>query len=82
MSSSGSKQHLLDLRGEVCPYTFVRLRLALDALPLDSVLRVVIDHEPAKRNLPRSAREWGHDVTAVRHCSDGLWEVVIAKRGS
>jgi TusA-related sulfurtransferase len=49
----------LDLSGEVCPYTFVRARLALEAMPLGTRLDILVDHEPATRNIPRSAREWG-----------------------
>ena len=69
----------LDLRGEVCPYTFVRARLALEALPLGAALEVLVDHEPASRNVPRSAREWGQEVRAVE--PDGaLWRITIVKR--
>ncbi len=70
----------LDLRGEVCPFTFVRTRLALEALPLGSRLAVIVDHEPAIRNVPRSAREWGQEVTAVEPAGDGAWRIVLIKR--
>ena len=62
---SSSPGEPLDLRGEVCPFTFVRTKLALEALPLGATLRVVTDHEPASRNIPRSATEWGQDVLGV-----------------
>jgi TusA-related sulfurtransferase len=55
----------IDLRGEVCPFTFVRTKLALEELPIGAVLRVIVDHEPASRNLPRSAAEWGQEVLGV-----------------
>ena len=76
MSSSGE----LDLRGEVCPYTFVRTRLALEEMPLGSVLRVVVDHEPATRNIPRSATEWGQEVAGVTGPRDGVWVIELVKR--
>jgi tRNA 2-thiouridine synthesizing protein A len=56
---------LLDLRGEVCPFTFVRTKLRLEELPSGARLRIVVDHEPASRNVPRSLREWGQTVVAV-----------------
>jgi tRNA 2-thiouridine synthesizing protein A len=56
----------VDLCGEICPFTFVRTKLALEALPFGAVLRVVVDHAPAARNIPRSATEWGQEVLAVR----------------
>ena len=72
--------HDLDLAGEVCPFTFVRTRLALEALPLGARLRIVVDHEPARRNVPRSAREWGQEVAAVDDLGDGRWAIVLIKR--
>jgi TusA-related sulfurtransferase len=53
------------VRGEVCPFTFVRAKLALEALPIGATLRVIVDHEPAVRTIPRSALEWGQEVLAV-----------------
>jgi TusA-related sulfurtransferase len=70
----------LDLAGEVCPYTFVRTRLALEALPLGARLDVVVDHEPARRNVPRSAAEWGQDVLAVDEVTPGRWRIALRKR--
>jgi tRNA 2-thiouridine synthesizing protein A len=69
----------LDLAGEVCPFTFVRTRLALEALPLGSRLRVIVDHAPAGRNVPRSAIEWGQEVVTVDDLG-GRWAIEIVKR--
>jgi tRNA 2-thiouridine synthesizing protein A len=69
----------LDLRGEVCPYTFVRTRLRLEALPLGARLRVVVDHEPASRNVPRSLREWGQLVHAVTAGEGGTWVIDVER---
>jgi TusA-related sulfurtransferase len=70
----------LDLRGETCPFTFVRTRLALEALPLGAVLRIVVDHAPAARNVPRSATEWGQVVRNTTLCGTNLWIIEIEKR--
>lgn len=70
----------LDLRGEVCPFTFVRTKLALEALPLGATLRVIVDHEPASRNLPRSATEWGQEVLGVALLPDQTWTIDLRKR--
>ncbi len=74
-SSSGE----LDLSGEVCPFTFVRTKLALEELPSGAVLAVRVDYEPASRNVPRSVREWGHVVERVEAC-EGAWRIVVRKR--
>ena len=79
LSSSGDRD--LDLRGEVCPYTFVRAKLALEDMPLGGVLRVLVDHQPATRNIPRSAAEWGQEVGSVEPGErPGTWCIVLIKR--
>lgn len=70
----------LDLAGEVCPYTFVRTRLALEDLPLGARLDVLVDHGPARRNVPRSAKEWGQEVLAVEEVTPGRWRIALRKR--
>jgi tRNA 2-thiouridine synthesizing protein A len=71
---------LLDLCGESCPFTFVRTKLALEELPIDALLRVIVDHEPATRNIPCSATEWGQEVVAVTNLSPGTWAIDLRKR--
>jgi len=82
MASSSGKPPAenLDLRGEVCPYTFVRTRLKLEAMELGATLEVVVDHEPATRNVPRSARDWGQDVEAAVEVEPGVWRIRLIKR--
>ncbi|HTJ43816.1 MAG TPA: sulfurtransferase TusA family protein [Kofleriaceae bacterium] len=70
----------LDLTGEVCPFTFVRTRLALEALPVGASLRVTVDHAPAVKNIPRSAVEWGQEVASVEAVPDGKWTITLIKR--
>ena len=75
----GAVDAVLDLAGEVCPFTFVRTKLALEALPMGGTLRVIVDHEPAIRNIPRSAREWGQDVLGVGEVGPGRWHVDLRR---
>lgn len=72
----------LDLSGEVCPFTFVRTKLKLEELPPGARLRVVVDHEPATRNVPRSVTEWGQAVLAVEPDGAGRWAILIEKRSA
>src|SRR5258705_12264029 len=71
---------ILDLPGEVCPFTFVRTKLALEALPVGTALRVVVDHPPAVDNVPRSVRAWGQEVTEVTELGAGRWAIDVVKR--
>lgn len=79
-SSSPGDGAICDVRGEVCPFTFVRAKLALEALPIGATLRVLVDHEPASRNLPRSAAEWGQEVLGVTQHAPGTWTIDLRKR--
>jgi len=79
-SSPGDPGASVDIRGEVCPFTFVRTKLALEAVPIGGSLRVITDHEPASRNIPRSAREWGQDVLGVTTLPDGTWAIDLVRR--
>jgi tRNA 2-thiouridine synthesizing protein A len=70
----------IDLCGELCPFTFVRTKLALEELPIGALLRVIVDHEPATRNIPRSAAEWGQEVLGVTSLSSHTWAIDLRKR--
>ncbi|HEX7839950.1 MAG TPA: sulfurtransferase TusA family protein [Kofleriaceae bacterium] len=77
-ASTGAKE--IDLCGEICPFTFVRTKLALEELPMGAVLRVLVDHEPATRNIPRSAAEWGQEVVGVIRVAPHIWAIDLRKR--
>ena len=79
-SSPGDPAETLDLVGELCPFTFVRAKLALEALPIGARLRVIVDHEPAIRNIPRSAAEWGQEILGVAPLSPTTWAIDLRKR--
>jgi tRNA 2-thiouridine synthesizing protein A len=71
----------LDLSGEICPYTFVKTKLALEDLAAGAELRIVVDHAPASRNVPRACREDGHEVITVVETAPGQWEILVRKGG-
>jgi tRNA 2-thiouridine synthesizing protein A len=70
----------LDLCGDVCPITFAKTKIALEDMDLGQVLRVLLDWEPATRNVPRSVELYGDEVLHVGPVADGQWEVIIRKR--
>jgi tRNA 2-thiouridine synthesizing protein A len=70
----------LDLRGEVCPYTFLKARLALEAMPPGMVLRVVVNNAASARDVPRSLAAAGHAVLGVAAAADGTW-AILTRRG-
>ncbi len=75
------KKYQLDLRGEVCPYTFVKTKLKLEEIEENSILEVILDHEPAVKDVPRSVKEEGHEVLGVEKIGENLWKIIIRKKG-
>lgn len=69
----------LDLTGEVCPYTFVKSKLALEQIASGHVLRVLFDHPPAVENVSKSMEHEGHQVLEKGEIGPHLWHVVVRK---
>lgn len=74
-------ERVLDLSGEVCPYTFLRSKLALEEMAPGDELRILLDHGPAFRSVPRALREDGHEVLSVAASPDGARCEVRARKG-
>ena len=72
---------VLDIRGEVCPYTYVKARLALEEMKTGQVLSVQVDYEPAIRSVPRSVTIQGDEILSVMLTQPGEWEILIRKQG-
>ncbi len=69
----------LNLKGEVCPYTFVKSKLALEEMNSGQVLRVIVDHLPAVQNVPRSLSGEGHQVLEVAQINENDWSITVKK---
>lgn len=74
-----SHDHELDITRETCPMTFVRTRLALDRIKAGEVLRVSLQGEEPRRNVPRTAAEQGHAVLRQENQPDGTLMLWIRK---
>ncbi len=69
----------INLKGEVCPYTFVKSKLALEDMQLGEILEVIVDHEPAVENVPKSMQNDGQRVLAVEKLNEVDWKMVFKK---
>ena len=69
----------LDIRGDVCPFTFVKSKLLLEQMEKGQVLRVIIDYPPSAENVPKSMREEGQEVLAVNKIGEKEWEIIVRK---
>ena len=75
-----SKQ--LDIRGKVCPLTFVYTKLALEELEKDTVLEVYLDFPPALKNIPESCKRQNiaELLEIKKHDSDKPEWIMILKK--
>lgn len=71
----------LNIKGEICPFTFVKSKLALEKMEKGQILRVIVDYEPAIRNVPRSMEEQGHKVLSINKINDTDYEIIVEKNG-
>ncbi|TFG03066.1 MAG: sulfurtransferase TusA family protein [Promethearchaeota archaeon] len=46
----------IDIRGEVCPMTFVLTKLALEEVPKEHILEVLLDFPPAIKFIPENCK--------------------------
>jgi tRNA 2-thiouridine synthesizing protein A len=69
----------LNLKNEVCPYTFVKSKLAIEEMKIGQVLRVIVDYLPSTKNVPRSMENEGHEVLDISRINESDWQIVIRK---
>lgn len=69
----------LDIRGQICPYTFVRSKLAMEKMSVGEVLEIITDHKPAAENVPRSMENEGQAVLKIEQTGDKEWRIVVRK---
>ena len=69
----------LDLKGEVCPYTFVKSKLALEEMKPGQILRVIVDNPESADNVPRSVKNEGHAVLSVNKIGAHDWAIIVQK---
>ena len=70
----------LDITREVCPMTYVRVKLAIEALEDGDTLEVLLRGAEPLKNVPRSAREEGHEVLSLQELPDGNTRLTIKVR--
>jgi tRNA 2-thiouridine synthesizing protein A len=79
MATEGAVDRELNLQGEVCPYTFVKSKLALEIMQRGQVLRVIVDNDESAANVPRSMQNEGHNILRVTKLNEKDWQIVVQK---
>ncbi|HUI45242.1 MAG TPA: sulfurtransferase TusA family protein [Nitrospirota bacterium] len=79
MSEEIKADKMIDIKGQVCPYTFVRSKLTIEKMKLGEVLEIVTDHRPASENVPRSMENEGQKVLKIDQTGEKEWHIFVRK---
>jgi len=79
MSDQIKADKTLDIKGQVCPYTFVRSKLAIEKMSLGEVLEIITDHRPASENVPKSMENEGQKVLKIEQTAEKEWRILVRK---
>ncbi|MBF0166374.1 MAG: sulfurtransferase TusA family protein [Alphaproteobacteria bacterium] len=62
MSLSSNADYFIDITAEVCPMTFVKTKLRIEAMKPGEVLEIRLKGAEPLMNVPRSLKELGHQI--------------------
>jgi TusA-related sulfurtransferase len=69
----------INIKGLVCPYTFVKSKLAVEDMEVGQTLEILLDYEEASRSIPKSMEDHGQRVLRVEKINDTDWIIQIRK---
>jgi tRNA 2-thiouridine synthesizing protein A len=69
----------VDLRGVCCPANFVRAKLALEEFDAGERVQILLDDGEAVKNVPRSLKEEGHHLLALKEMPEGYYILELEK---
>lgn len=69
----------INIKGLVCPYTFVKSKLAIEEMDVGQVLEIILDYPEASRSIPKSMEDHGHRVLKVEKINDTDWIILVRK---
>ena len=69
----------INLRGEVCPMTFVKTRLAIEKIANGERIKVIFDSSEAKINVPKSCEELNYKIIEINELDRDNFYITIEK---
>lgn len=69
----------INIKGLVCPYTFVKAKLAVEDMEVGEVIEILLDYEEASRSIPKSMEDHGHKILKTEKINDTDWIIVVRK---
>ncbi len=69
----------LNLKGKICPYTFIESMLALEEMESGQILRVIVDYPPAVCDVPKSLKN-EDEILNVSALNDTDWAILVKNK--
>lgn len=74
-----SADKIINIKGLVCPYTFVKAKLAIESMEVGQVLEILLDYPEAARSIPKSMEDHGQTVLSTDKINETDWVLRIRK---
>ena len=71
----------VDITDVTCPITFVKAKVALEELGDGDILEIRLNDGEPVQNVPRSLKEEGHKVLALKKNDDETYRLIVQKVG-
>ena len=73
--------HKLDIRGKVCPLTFVYTKLELEKMTTGELLEIILDFPAAVKNVPDNCKRQGiEELLDVKTFDDEKEWILLIKK--
>jgi len=69
----------INIKGEICPYTLVKSKLAIEDIEVGEVLEILLDYPEAIRSIPKAMENYGHKVLKVEQINNTDWVIQVRK---
>ena len=69
----------LNLKGEICPMTFVKTKLAIERLNSGERIKVIFNSSEAKINVPKSLKELNYKVIKINDMDENNFYIIVEK---
>jgi len=69
----------INIKGHVCPYTFVKSKIAIENMEVGQVLEILLDYEEASRSIPKSMEDLGHKILKLQKINEKDWIIQVRK---
>jgi TusA-related sulfurtransferase len=80
MSEEFTIDKKIDITKDVCPFTFVKAKIALDSIESGDILEITLNKGEAMQNVPRSIKDEGHKILKITEVEDGIFSLIVKKK--